>query len=257
MRAGPLLLLFALGCGAAQPPPDDREDGVESDPCSDAAEELGCAEADGDGDGIADSRDACPLQPEDLDRFEDSDGCPDPDNDGDRILDVDDRCPCQPETYNGGDDEDGCPDECRVLLVDDRILILEKIYFDPNQAEIRPRASPILDAIAQVLMAHEEVRHVTLHGHASRGERNAQALSEARAQNVMAALVARGVPTERLAAVGHGRQRPVAAPGTPEAAERNRRVDFDVDEADEPPPRRSCRPLNDQHVPGCPAGDGD
>lgn len=231
MRTAPLLLLFSLGCGAAQPPPGEPPDR--------------------DGDGVVDARDACRLRAEDLDGFEDDDGCPDPDNDGDRVLDVDDRCPCQPETYNGGDDEDGCPDECRVLLVDTRIQFLEKIFFAPSQAELPPDASPILDDIARVLGEHPEIRHVTVHGHASRDERSARALSEARARGVMAALVERGVAAERLAAVGHGVERPQAAPGTEEAAERNRRVDFEVDDADDPPARRSCRPLPGPRVAGC------
>ena len=48
---------------------------------------------DKDHDGIPNSRDKCPDQPEDMDGFNDLDGCPDIDNDKDGILDVDDRCP--------------------------------------------------------------------------------------------------------------------------------------------------------------------
>jgi len=59
---------------------------------------------DRDGDGIADSRDLCPDEPEDFDGFEDTDGCPDPDNDKDGVLDVNDRCPNAP-----GPRGDGCP----------------------------------------------------------------------------------------------------------------------------------------------------
>jgi len=66
---------------------------------------------DRDGDGVPDSVDRCPDEPEDRDDFEDEDGCPDPDNDRDRILDRDDQCPNDPETYNGFQDSDGCPDE--------------------------------------------------------------------------------------------------------------------------------------------------
>jgi hypothetical protein len=65
---------------------------------------------DRDGDGIADSRDRCPDDPEDRDGFQDEDGCPDPDNDRDGIPDVRDKCPNEPETYNGFQDDDGCPD---------------------------------------------------------------------------------------------------------------------------------------------------
>jgi outer membrane protein OmpA-like peptidoglycan-associated protein len=74
---------------------------------------------DSDGDGICDDVDKCPLEPEDLDGFEDTDGCPDVDNDKDGILDVDDgvkdasgygTCRNDPEDKDGFEDEDGCPD---------------------------------------------------------------------------------------------------------------------------------------------------
>ena len=65
---------------------------------------------DQDGDGIKNSLDRCPVDPEDFDQFEDTDGCPDRDNDKDGILDVDDKCPMQPEDKDGFEDQDGCPD---------------------------------------------------------------------------------------------------------------------------------------------------
>ncbi len=65
---------------------------------------------DSDGDGIEDSKDKCPNEPEDFDGFEDADGCPDPDNDHDGILDVNDKCPNVPEDLDGFQDDDGCPD---------------------------------------------------------------------------------------------------------------------------------------------------
>ncbi|MEE2789615.1 MAG: OmpA family protein [Myxococcota bacterium] len=68
-------------------------------------------EDDRDGDGIIDSRDQCPDQPEDFDRVEDQDGCPeDQDTDGDGINDSVDRCPNEPEDRDGVEDDDGCPD---------------------------------------------------------------------------------------------------------------------------------------------------
>ncbi len=70
----------------------------------------GCPDLDNDLDGIPDSRDKCPTEPEDVDGFEDEDGCPDLDNDKDGIPDTADACPLKPETKNGFKDEDGCPD---------------------------------------------------------------------------------------------------------------------------------------------------
>jgi OmpA-OmpF porin, OOP family len=60
---------------------------------------------DRDGDRIKDDVDKCPLEPEDVDGFQDRDGCPEPDNDQDGILDDDDRCPDEP----GPGTKDGCP----------------------------------------------------------------------------------------------------------------------------------------------------
>jgi outer membrane protein OmpA-like peptidoglycan-associated protein len=68
-------------------------------------DEDGCPELDNDGDGIADADDQCPNEPEDMDEFEDENGCPDPDNDGDAILDADDNCPNEP----GRQEDGGCP----------------------------------------------------------------------------------------------------------------------------------------------------
>jgi hypothetical protein len=65
---------------------------------------------DSDGDGILDSQDKCPNEPEDKDMFDDSDGCPDPDNDADGIPDAQDKCPLEPEDKDGFQDDDGCPD---------------------------------------------------------------------------------------------------------------------------------------------------
>jgi outer membrane protein OmpA-like peptidoglycan-associated protein len=65
---------------------------------------------DSDKDGIIDSKDKCPHDPEDIDGFEDEDGCPDFDNDKDGIPDLSDKCPNVPEDKDGFQDEDGCPD---------------------------------------------------------------------------------------------------------------------------------------------------
>lgn len=73
-------------------------------------DEDGCPDADNDKDGIADLQDKCPVQAEDKDGFEDEDGCPDLDNDKDSLADAQDKCPDQAEDKDGFEDMDGCPD---------------------------------------------------------------------------------------------------------------------------------------------------
>ncbi len=145
----------------------DRDgDGIldEVDQCPDDPEdrdgfqdEDGCPDPDNDQDGILDSDDLCPNEPEDRDNFEDEDGCPDPDNDQDRILDVNDTCPNDPETYNGFEDEDGCPDRGSVVIEENQIVILEKIYFETDSAVIQQRSYPIVDAVAATLNGNPQI----------------------------------------------------------------------------------------------------
>ncbi|MCG5056297.1 MAG: OmpA family protein [Myxococcales bacterium] len=101
-------------------PPDADRDGLADteDACPDDPEDRdgfedvdGCPEPDNDHDGVLDPFDHCPLDAEDLDGFEDEDGCPDLDNDQDGVADAADKCPSDPETLNGFEDDDGCPDE--------------------------------------------------------------------------------------------------------------------------------------------------
>jgi outer membrane protein OmpA-like peptidoglycan-associated protein len=106
--------------------PDDPED-------KDGFEDQdGCPDPDNDKDGILDGADHCPNVAEDKDGFEDEDGCPDPDNDKDGILDPKDRCPNEPEDEDGFEDEDGCPD-----LDNDQDGIPDKEDLCPNEPETK------------------------------------------------------------------------------------------------------------------------
>jgi len=73
-------------------------------------DEDGCPDQDQDGDGIDDDQDLCPLVPEDRDGFQDQDGCVDADNDADGVPDMQDACPNAAEDADGWQDQDGCPD---------------------------------------------------------------------------------------------------------------------------------------------------
>ncbi len=99
--------------------PDRDQDGVpdSADRCPDDPEdgdgwqdEDGCPDPDNDGDGVLDRRDLCPGEAEDKDGWQDEDGCPDRDNDDDGIADAADACPDAAEDKDGFEDADGCPD---------------------------------------------------------------------------------------------------------------------------------------------------
>ncbi|MGM0575590.1 MAG: OmpA family protein [Myxococcota bacterium] len=105
---------------------------------------------DGDGDGIPDGEDRCPMRPEDVDGFADMDGCPDDDNDEDGIPDLEDRCPNKPEDFNGIEDMDGCPDEVAIRDADgdgipdkvDRCPLKQEVFNEFQDGDGCPDEAP-------------------------------------------------------------------------------------------------------------------
>ncbi|HEX4517538.1 MAG TPA: OmpA family protein, partial [Polyangiaceae bacterium] len=211
--------------------PEDKDGFEDSD---------GCPDPDNDKDGIPDKQDACPNDPEDKDGFQDEDGCPDPDNDNDGIPDKQDKCPGTDadvkankdtkETWNGFEDDDGCPDKGSVIIQGNDIMILQKIKFRTNSAEILPESNTILDAVGTTLTHHPEFTLIEIQGHADErapDEYNLK-LTQDRVDSVMSAMVSRGVDRTRLRSKGFGEYCP-ANPGHNETAwEENRRVEFKV-----------------------------
>ena len=243
----------ADGC----PDPDNDKDGVldADDRCINdpgPAALAGCP--DRDGDGIADIDDKCPTLPEDRDGFEDADGCPDPDNDKDGIVDAADACPLVPgpvenhgcpDTDRDGDgvidrldncpdekgppENQGCPRKQLVKITDDKLEILESVYFKTDRAEIEPRSFALLDNVAAVIKTHEQLR-IQVEGHTdSQGEDAYNLkLSQRRAESVTTYLVNKGVEPSRLTPIGFGEERPIADNNTKEGRAQNRRVVFTI-----------------------------
>ncbi len=183
---------------------------------------------DSDGDGITDPNDACPLEPEDMDGFEDDNGCPDPDNDGDSILDGDDACPLQAEVVNGIDDEDGCPDEGIITMIEDRVVLGEKVLFDKNRARVKRQGRKALQAIITLYLQHPEWGAMSVEGHAdTRGPTDYNlSLSRRRADRVRHEMMDLGMPAEKISSKGFGEAMPIASGDSEEARQTNRRVEF-------------------------------
>jgi OmpA-OmpF porin, OOP family len=189
---------------------------------------------DADGDGIADSKDACPNDREDVDGYDDQDGCPEEDPDGDRdgIADAEDNCPEAKETINGIDDDDGCPDtgNPRVIYEEGEFQILDAVQFEHGSAQISKESEPLLDQVALTLKANSELKKVRVEGHTDdTGSRDVNVrLSQQRADSVRRYLVRKGVNPKRLTSEGYGPDKPLET-GTSEAVRaKNRRVQFVV-----------------------------
>jgi outer membrane protein OmpA-like peptidoglycan-associated protein len=116
------------------------------------------------------------------------------DTDRDGIADKDDACPGDAEDLNGYQDTDGCPDCRRVVNISmEEPLVFSTIYFADATAKLKPESLPLLDGNALLLQRYEDIHLVEVQGHAEPGEANGQALSDQRAEVVVAALVSRGI----------------------------------------------------------------
>ncbi len=113
--------------------------------------------------------------------------------------------------------------ECRSGI--DAALAAGPIAFSGTTLQRSARA--ILDVIGETLaLCPDATVEVAGHTDSSGSDAANQQASERRAQAVMQYLVGRGVPVERLTAVGYGETKPIADNGTPAGREANRRVEF-------------------------------
>src|SRR5438067_2403019 len=117
-----------------------------------------------------------------------------------------------------------------VSIHENRIDILDKVYFAPGKTLIQSRSARLLNQIARVLKNHPEVVRIDVQGHTDSigGTARNLALSQARAEAVVGALIRRGVAANRMVAHGFGPNQPIATNATRQGREKNRRVEFRV-----------------------------
>ncbi|MFZ9732572.1 MAG: OmpA family protein [Schleiferiaceae bacterium] len=106
---------------------------------------------------------------------------------------------------------------------------LRSILFRTASAELALEDQLALEGFARYLLRHPEFR-VEIQGHTDNvGAAAANvALSQQRAQGVLQALVAMGVPAERMRAKGYGASKPVASNQSEAGRARNRRTAFEI-----------------------------
>lgn len=110
----------------------------------------------------------------------------------------------------------------------------DKLLFDLGQANIKPRALPILKKIAGIIK-EGEYKEILVEGHTDNIPIHTKQfpsnweLSTARAMSVVRYLhFVEGIPGSKLAAVGHGEFRPLVPNNSPENRAKNRRVEIFV-----------------------------
>lgn len=213
---------------------------------------------DSDGDGIADTADRCPSEPEDRDGNLDADGCSDPDDDSDGLDDDADRCPQKPEDWDGAQDDDGCPDldndadgvsddqdvcpdspgvsehaGCAsdvypyVTIDEKELRLTTAVEFEARTATIRSVSFPALDALVALLHERPRMRlEIAAHTDSQGDPASNLQLSDEQATAVMRYLIERGVSSTRLTARGYGDTRPIESNSTSRGRAINRRLEL-------------------------------
>jgi outer membrane protein OmpA-like peptidoglycan-associated protein len=115
-------------------------------------------------------------------------------------------------------------------MVEEKIIITQKIHFEFDRAIIRPISYPIVDDVARLLLSNPQLALIRIEGHTDwiGPDDYNQRLSEKRANAVRDYLVQKGVEPYRLQAVGYGESRPIADNNTTQGRARNRRTEFTV-----------------------------
>lgn len=117
------------------------------------------------------------------------------------------------------------PEECVAQI--NQVLGVQQITFAPSSADIDVVARTSIDNIAEIMKTCLDVA-MEIGGHTDSQGREImnQALSQARAEAVVNALLARRILTSNLTAKGFGESQPLADNGTEEGRDANRRIEF-------------------------------
>ena len=110
-----------------------------------------------------------------------------------------------------------------------RSAVLNNLFFDSNQAVLKPRSRTELDRLVEFLRQDANLR-VEVAGHTDNVGTPAAnlTLSERRAQAVLTYLSGHGVPAARLRAKGYGAAKPLAPNDTEAHRAQNRRIELRI-----------------------------
>ncbi len=113
-------------------------------------------------------------------------------------------------------------------MVQDRVVLGEKVLFDKNRARVKRKGRKALKAIITLYMQHPEWGPMSVEGHAdTRGPSDFNMrLSRRRADRVRHEMIDLGMPADKITSKGFGETVPLVEGDSEEAMQTNRRVEF-------------------------------
>jgi outer membrane protein OmpA-like peptidoglycan-associated protein len=109
-------------------------------------------------------------------------------------------------------------------------FVLENIYFTPNKFDLISTSYPALDALAQAMINNPKLK-IEIQGHTSKTNETEQFnlnLSTQRAKEVKKYLSSKGIPDDRMTAIGYGYTRPKYTDDSLDHQAANRRVEIKI-----------------------------
>jgi outer membrane protein OmpA-like peptidoglycan-associated protein len=116
------------------------------------------------------------------------------------------------------------------------ITLSGQVLFVTGKSELLPAAQDQLDQVAKALKDQGEIKPMVVEGYTDSVGSDATnlTLSKNRAEAVRSYLVSKGIPADKISAVGKGKANPVASNDTPDGRANNRRVEIVVSGANAP-----------------------
>jgi outer membrane protein OmpA-like peptidoglycan-associated protein len=120
-------------------------------------------------------------------------------------------------------------------LVEKKSIVLDRIYFDYNKADLKPESMVQLDSLVILLNEYPSMTiEINAHTDSIGTDKYNLDLSEARAYSVLTYLNQKGILKSRLKSRGYGKSMPLESNSKPDGSDnpegraRNRRVAFTI-----------------------------